>query len=172
MRFTVCSFLAFLCAPPAIAQTIVGRVGAIVDGDTLEIHSPQRPPLQVHLLGIAAPARLQAFGEPARTRLAALVFNREVEVIGARPDARGRVTGKVMASDPNCNVAACPKIHDVGLMQLMSGLAWLDRRNADAGGLAPQVLDDYTAAELNAKLRRLGLWAGKNPVPPWQWHGR
>lgn len=173
LLFRYSCLLACLLVQPAFAQPAAvvsgGRVVAVVDGETLTVTLPDRRSMQIGLLGIAAPARLQAFGDQARTRLAALVFGREVEVAGLRPDDRRRMTGRVMAADPNCNVPACPKIHDVGLMQLMSGLAWLDRRHA--GGLSPQEFDNYEAAEFNAKLRRLGLWAGRNPVPPWQWPG-
>lgn len=170
MRLLAGCFLVCLCMQMAFARTVAGRVGIVVDGERFEIHSPQHRPLPVRLLGVAAPARLQPFGDQARTRLAALVFNREVEVLNVRPDGQGGITGTVMAADPNCNAPACPKIHDVALMQLMSGMAWLDRRHV--GGLSPQTLDDYAAAEFNAKLRRLGLWAGRNPVPPWQWPRR
>ena len=42
---------------------------------------------------------------------------------------------------------------------------WFTRVQAQSLSAAEQ-------AEFQAKIRRRGLWAGKNPVPPWDWRPR
>lgn len=168
MRYLL--LIALLLTQTAVAQTFVGRVVRVEGGDLLTIQDTQRRHLKVRLAGIDAPERLQPFGEQARTSLAALVNNREVGIVAARSDGTGRLVAKVLAADPNCNHPDCPKLHDVGLMQVTAGMAWRDRQSASR--LAPQEREDYEIAEFNAKLRRLGLWAAKNPVPPWEWRPR
>jgi endonuclease YncB( thermonuclease family) len=166
------SLIAALClmAAPVFAETISGIVVGIADGDTLTVLDSERRQHKIRLAGIDAPEKAQPFGQKSKTSLSAMVFNREVEVIGDKKDRYGRTVGKVMAADPNCNTPACPKIHDVNLMQVMSGMAWWYRQYAKEQ--SPQDRENYEAAEFNAKVRRLGLWADKNPVPPWEWRRR
>lgn len=157
-------------AAPVFAETISGIVVGIADGDTLTVLDSERRQHKIRLAGIDAPEKAQPFGQKSKTSLSAMVFNREVEVIGDKKDRYGRTVGKVMAADPNCNTPACPKIHDVNLMQVMSGMAWWYRQYAKEQ--SPQDRENYEAAEFNAKVRRLGLWADKNPIPPWEWRRR
>lgn len=157
-------------AAPVFAETISGIVVGIADGDTLTVLDSERRQHKIRLAGIDAPEKAQPFGQKSKTSLSAMVFNREVEVIGDKKDRYGRTVGKVMAADPNCNTPACPKIHDVNLMQVISGMAWWYRQYAKEQ--SPQDRENYEVAEFNAKVRRLGLWADKNPVPPWEWRRR
>lgn len=156
-----------LAASGAAAQSYVGRVVGVAEGDSLTVIDAQRRHHRIGVAWIDAPGMAQPFGAQSRASLAALVNNREVEVQGSRPDGRGRETAKILAADPNCNAPACPKIHDVGLMQVTAGMAWWDRRSANEQ--AESERENYEIAEFNAKLRRLGLWNAKNPVPPWEW---
>jgi len=166
--------LILLLAQPVFAQTLAGQMGgrvtAVESGDTMSIQDAQRRQYKVRLLGAAAPERTQPFGPQARVNLSALVFNREVDTVGERRDGQGHRLVKVLVAAPNCNDPACPKRTDVGLAQIASGMAWWDRAASDAQ--TPREREDYEGAEFNAKLRRFGLWTGKNPVPPWEWRGR
>lgn len=168
-RFFLAHALA-LCVTAAVAAPLTGVVVSVVDGDTLIVQDGQRQRYTVRLAGIDAPERLQPFGRRSQTSLSAMVFNREVEIAGNPRMLNGRLLGKVMAADPNCNAPGCPKIHDVNLMQVMSGMAWWYRHFANEQ--SPRDREEYEAAEFNAKIRRIGLWAGKNPVPPWEWRRR
>jgi endonuclease YncB( thermonuclease family) len=149
------------------AEPLVGRVVGIADGDTITVLDANRQQHKIRLMGIDAPEKAQPFGQKSKSSLSAMVFNRDVEVIGDKKDRYGRTIGKVMAADPNCNVHACPKIHDVNLMQVMSGMAWWYRQYAKEQ--PPKDREDYEVAEFNAKVQRQGLWADKNPVAPWDW---
>lgn len=156
-----------LASLPALAEPLTGRVVSIADGDTITVLDDNRQQHKIRLAGIDAPEKAQPFGQKSKSSLSAMVFNRDVEIVGDKKDRYGRTIGKVMAADPNCNVPACPKIHDVNLMQVMSGMAWWYRQYAKEQ--PPKDREDYEVAEFNAKVRRQGLWADKNPVAPWDW---
>jgi endonuclease YncB( thermonuclease family) len=160
----------WLLPSPAYAQQLHGLVVGIADGDTITVLEPNHHQHKIRLSGIDAPEKSQPFGQKSKASLSAMVFKREVEVIGNKTDRYGRTIAKVMAADPNCNDPVCPKIHDVGLMQVMSGMAWWYRRYAKEQ--TPTDREDYEVAELNAKARQLGLWADRNPTPPWDWRHR
>jgi endonuclease YncB( thermonuclease family) len=161
------ALLFILVVSAASAEPLTGRVVSIADGDTITILDANQLQHKIRLMGIDAPEKAQPFGQKSKTNLSALVFNREVSVIGDKKDRYGRTIGKVMAADPNCNVPACPKIHDVNLMQVMSGMAWWYRQYAREQ--SSQDREDYEVAEFKAKSSRFGLWSDKNPIPPWEW---
>lgn len=156
-------------ALPVHAQ-LTGRVVSIADGDTLTLLDSEQRQHKIRLAGIDAPEKAQPFGQKSKASLSALVFQRDVEVVGSKQDRYGRTLGKVMAADPNCNVPACPKIHDVNQMQVMSGMAWWYR--AYARDQSPTDQKSYEDAESTARASRRGLWADDNPVPPWDWRKR
>ena len=43
---------------------------------------------------------------------------------------------------------------------------WYKRYELDQ---PPEVRERYAAAEKTARDNRRGLWAGKNPMAPWEW---
>lgn len=155
------------CFQPASAAPLEGRVSEVIDGDTVRIEVAGQGARILQLAWVDAPALAQPHGEAARASLSALVLQREVRV--ELPDeARGPMRAVVWAAPPDapCRSGACPKTLDVGHAQLTRGMAWHDRRTL---GQPPQSFSQYEQAELYAKLRRIGLWSAKNPVPPWQW---
>lgn len=147
-----------------------GRVFAIVDGDTLNVDVPGKGHLQVSLAWADAPDRLQDHGEASRASLGAMAGGQTVRLEGL-VSTKGQWFATVWAVAPGtpCRNADCPKTLDLGLAQITRGLAWHDRRSL---GQLPQALGQYEQAEFQAKIRRIGLWAGKNPTPPWDWRGR
>ena len=149
-----------LLATTAQADTLGGRVGSIVDGDTLILTNANNQQQRIHLAGIDAPEVTQPFGQNAKTGLSALTFGQQTTAnctFGNTPNERRcvlRVEGK-----------------DVGLEMLRAGLAWWDRQNSAL--LTAQERADYEHAEFIAKIHRAGLWNSKTPTPPWEWrHGR
>ena len=56
---------------------------------------------------------------------------------------------------------------DAGHAQITVGLAWWYRKYAKEQSPADRRL--YEQAEQQAQAQRLGLWADKNPIPPWDW---
>jgi endonuclease YncB( thermonuclease family) len=56
---------------------------------------------------------------------------------------------------------------DVNLAQIRAGMAWWYHKYKDEQSLVDQGL--YAAAELKARNGKVGLWADKEMVPPWEW---
>lgn len=92
------------------------------------------------------------------------MFGRDVEVVGDKKDRYGRTIARILVADPQCREPSCPKALDAGLEQVRAGMAWWYKQYSKEQ--APQDREDYEVAEFNAKVRRLGLWADKDPVAP------
>jgi endonuclease YncB( thermonuclease family) len=58
-------------------------------------------------------------------------------------------------------------VKDVGLAQVSAGLAW--HYKAYQHEQTPEERTDYSRAENEARVSRLGLWAEPKPVPPSEW---
>lgn len=143
----------------AQAELVEGRVVKIADGDTVTILDSQRQQHKIRLAGIDAPEAHQDFGQKSKTHLATLVFDRQVAAECGKVDRYQRQVCKILVNGVDAN-----------LEQIKAGMAWWYQKYAKEQ--SPKDREDYEIAELNAKIRRLGLWADKNPVPPWQWRDR
>lgn len=117
-------------------------------------------------MGIDAPEKAQPFGDLSKTSLSYLVFNKPVSVIWNKQDRYGRTIGKVMVAEPFCTRPDCPKNVDANLEQIKAGMAWWYRDYAREQSKEDQAV--YEQAEFRAKISRSGLWADKNPIPPWE----
>ena len=140
----------FPCKP---AEIIRGRVVGVHDGDTITLLTELNQPIKIRLSQIDAPESDQAFGQVSRQSLSNLVFNRTVRVAVDTIDAHDRVVGMVFVEG-----------FDVSSEQIRRGMAWAYR----------QYLHDQSLLQLEAQARRarLGLWADRNPMPPWVYrHG-
>ncbi|MDG4550761.1 MAG: thermonuclease family protein [Candidatus Contendobacter sp.] len=135
------------------AETLMGRVVGVADGDTLTVLVEGNRPIRVRLAGIDAPEHDQPFGQRSRRSLAELTLDRPATVTVWKIDDYGRIVGMVI-------VGAI----DVEAEQVWRGLAWVYRHYSDDARLL--------ALEAEAKAARRGLWADANPIPPWDWrHG-
>jgi len=77
----------------------------------------------------------------------------------------GRLLGKVWVQPRDCN--ACGLTLDANHGQLIAGMAWWYRYYAKE-----QPAEDrgrYESAEVEAKAGGRGLWAGPNPINPYEW---
>lgn len=161
--------LGLACVPlHALADTLVGRVVKIADGDTITLLTESKSEQRVRLAGIDAPESHQAFGSKSKSNLSAMVFDQYVTVEYSKHDRYNRIVGKVLAAAPGSSCQfneKCSRTVDVNLEQVKSGMAWWYRHYADE-----QPAEDrsrYEAAEFQAKAMRNGLWSDTNPVPPW-----
>lgn len=138
------------------AADLSGRIVSITDGDTVTLLDSTRQQHKIRLAGIDAPEAHQPFGQRSRANLGALVFNKNVVAECSKVDRYQREICKVLVNGVDAN-----------LEQVKVGMAWHYKLYAKEQ--SPQDREDYEVAEFNAKMRRLGLWADKNPVPPWEW---
>lgn len=160
----ICGIVAF---GPARADSLSGRVVAVADGDTVTLLDAEHHLHRIRVAGIDAPEKKQDFGDLSKMNLAALVFDRDVDVIGDKIDRYGRRVGKIMAADPRCEFPPCPKTLDAGLMQIKSGMAWWYRQYAKEQSFEDRAV--YEKAEVEARLQLRGLWMASSPAPPWEW---
>jgi endonuclease YncB( thermonuclease family) len=123
-------------APP---KPFRGKV-FVLDGDTIVVRRQR-----VRLHGIDAPELTQAGGFRARSHLIRMAGGREGEVLPVGVDRYGRVVAKVR----------------LGTIDIS------DRMARDGYAIAMSDFDpDYAPAELYARRRRCGLWAGRGIDDP------
>ncbi|MDL1887975.1 nuclease [Nitrospirales bacterium NOB] len=152
----------FLAGQPVGAEVSTvfrGQVVGIADGDTITILDSAKRQHKIRLSGIDAPESHQPFGQRSKANLSALVFNREVVAECGKTDKYNRQICKVLVGDADAN-----------LEQVKAGMAWWYRHYSNEQ--SPRDREAYEAEEFNAKIRRLGLWVDKAPVPPWEWRHR
>jgi endonuclease YncB( thermonuclease family) len=149
--------LSLLAAQVAAEDGLAGRVVAIVDGNTLNLRDSANRPHRIRLLAIAAPQKLQPFGDHSMAALNALASGRDVVAECVKLDRNRQEVCKITMGGT-----------DINLELVRGGMAWWYRQ--DVREQTPADQTEYQQAEFQAKIRRLGLWAEKNPVPPWQWH--
>lgn len=143
-------FLLFAWAGVGHAGEIQGRVVEILDGDTLTLLDDANRQHRIRLAQIDAPEQDQAFGRRARDHLAALAFGRRIQVEVVDTEVYGRIVGILWEGG-----------RDLNKEMVRSGYAWVYTRYARDPKL--RVVEDE--ARRNAR----GLWAGQNPIPPWEY---
>ncbi len=132
----------------AFPYVLDGSVVGVTDGDTIKVLRGKEL-LRVRLDGIDAPEKKQAYGQRAKEKLSSLVFGKEVQLVVKSVDRYGRLVAEVRAGGRSANAE-----------MVAAGLAWHYKAYSKDQSLA--------ALERSARERRLGLWADKDPVPPWE----
>jgi endonuclease YncB( thermonuclease family) len=137
------------------AETLVGRVVGITDGDTLTIVDADRIQHKIRIAGIDAPEKRQPFGEASRQNLAHLTFGKLTTVKWYKRSYK-RLVGNAFVNGK-----------DIGLEQVRAGMAW--HYKAYEHEQTSEARVQYAIAEVRARRERLGLWKDKDPIPPWEW---
>ncbi len=132
-------------APPA--KRFEAEVVGIVDGDTIDVLAG-RVKTRIRIEGIDCPELAQPFGRVAKLFTSERVFGKRVEVLPQSADRYGRLVARVQVGG-----------EDLGLALLKAGLAWQYTTYSHD--------PVYGSAERAARTARQGLWADKDPVPPW-----
>jgi endonuclease YncB( thermonuclease family) len=148
----LCLVLALACT--AYAETVIGRVVGVADGDTITVLDADKVQHKIRLAGIDAPEKKQAFGNRSKESLSDMVFDKTVNVETEKRDRYGRQIGKVLVDG-----------QDVNLVQVERGMAWFYRQYQREQ--SPNDRKLYEAAEDAAKAGKRGLWRDAEPVPPW-----
>ncbi|MFC5284343.1 thermonuclease family protein [Pedobacter alpinus] len=127
-----------------------GKVTAIKDGDTFKVlyNGSERT---VRLLHIDCPEKKQAFGTKAKQFAANLCFGKIVTVkTEGKADRYKRILGEIIL----------PNGTNVNKELVKNGLAWhFKKYSKDAA---------YAKLEIQARKNRVGLWADKLPIAPWE----
>lgn len=159
--------LAFACLVPSTCfpDTLLGRVVAVSDGDTITVLDASNEQHKIRISGIDAPEKKQAFGERSKQSMARMVFGRPVQVDWKKADRYGRLIGKVLVPQENCRGDACPKNMDAGLAQIAAGLAWHYKTYEREQEPADRFV--YAESEIMAQAKKIGLWSDPLPIAPW-----
>lgn len=139
----------------AAADTFTGRVIGVHDGDTIKVLADSTQ-YSIRFAGIDAPELGQDYGQVSRKNLADAIARKTVSVEWYKKDKYGRLVGKVVLDG-----------RDVNLEQVQAGMAWhyvayMKEQTREDQGL-------YSAAENDARGKRVGLWRDPSPLPPWEW---
>lgn len=140
----------------AAADSFLGRVIRVADGDTITVLAPDGRQRKIRLNGIDSPEIGQEFGQASKRHLTKLILDRNVTVSGRKVDRYGRLVAKITIGD-----------RDINLEQLRAGMAWYFRKYA--GDVAIEDQQVYEKAESDARTERRGLWEQLNPSPPWEY---
>lgn len=143
-----------LSLAPSLAQgkEMQCTVNAVHDGDSMRVLCPgERGTLRVRMQQIDAPELEQAYGLRSRDHLRKLCPAGTTVIIQSQGrDQYDRVLGDAWCDGRNVNEE-----------MVAAGAAWLYDRYVEDRSL-------YRLQD-QARERKLGLWAGKNPQKPWQW---
>ena len=146
--------LALCLALQTHADTLLGKVIHVADGDTITILDDAHTQHKIRLTGIDAPEKRQAFGNVSKQSLAKQVAGQSVAVEWDKVDRYGRKVGKVLLAGLDSN-----------LVQIKRGLAWHYKQYEREQ--SPADRQSYAAAEAEARAAKLGLWRDAAPLPPW-----
>ena len=150
MRLYLFSFLLLLIFPACKEQHLIqGEVVNVADGDTFTLIDSNKQRVKVRMYGIDAPERGQGYSNASKKYLSSLLMHKRVTVQIMDVDQYRRVVGLVMLGEVNVNEAV-----------LSNGFAW----HYTAFDNNP----NWTTLEKKARIAKKGLWAERNPQPPWR----
>ena len=153
MKLTIAAVL-LIGTLTCTATTMRGKVVGVADGDTITVLDAEKVRHKIRLTGVDAPEKKQAFGNRSKESLSELVFAKTVTVETNKRDKYQRNVGKVLVGGVDAN-----------LEQVKRGMAW--HYKAYEREQPANDLKAYAEAEDAAKAARRGLWAGAEPMPPW-----
>ena len=156
MRAFLSLLLCLILAVPAMAAPhFTGHVISVADGDTITALTPDMQQIKIRLYGVDCPEHGQAFSRRAREATSKAVFDKIVTVWPMDTDSYGRTVAVVYMPDGK----------SLNAHLVRSGLAWVYPRHCKQA----DICEPLRKLEQTAKGQKKGLWADKNPVPPWEW---
>lgn len=126
------------------------KVMAVHEGDRLTIYYKGRKQ-EIRLRGVDCPELKQPYGKQAKNATGSYVGSREVVIRALKRNRQGHLTADVLLTDGR----------NLSRELLKEGLAWSRPETSEQS--------DLKDIEQLAKAAGKGLWADKNPVPPWKW---
>jgi endonuclease YncB( thermonuclease family) len=128
---------------------LVGTVTRVVDGDTIVVELSSGH-IRVRLYGIDAPEHNQVGGAQATAALRSLVNGARVELEPISQDRYDRMVARVLRGQL-----------DVNAEMVRLGDAWVYRKYLRREDRS------WCAIEREARTAHRGLWADRDPLPPW-----
>jgi len=132
----------------AAAESFTGRCTGVLEGDIIVV-SRGGCEYTVRIDCIDCPELDQEFGSEARQFTSELLLDKEVWVDVRRPDKSRRLMSRVKVGDKDAAVEIA-----------RAGYGWyFDRLHKDSS---------IAASEKEAREKKTGLWASRNPTAPWE----
>ena len=151
---SLCCLLIYII--PAIgvqAETLVGKVVGITDGDTITVLDADKTEHKIRLMGIDAPEKKQDYGNESKKALSNYIYQKEVTVEYKKQDRYKRKVGKIILGK-----------QDICLQMIKDGMAW---HYKDYEKEQPKTDRDlYSQAELKAREAKIGLWQDSKASAP------
>lgn len=142
--------LLFAVPVVGLTQIMDGAQVRTLDGDSFEILVNGIKQDEVRLNNIDAPELSQDYGPEAKAALAAIIEVQPIRIVPFGVDQYGRKLAQVWVGEQLINKAL-----------VQAGSAW---------AFSPVLQDpSYIPLQSSAKAAKIGLWAGPNPVAPWQY---
>lgn len=132
-------------------RNFYAKVVGVKDGDTVVLLVDQQQ-LVVRLADIDCPEKNQPYGKAAKAVCSDLCYGKTVQVkSGGKLDRYKRLVAYIYVD----------RRVSVNEMMIMKGYAWQFLKYSKSSHLHN--------LEMEARNKRMGLWADPNPVPPWVW---
>jgi micrococcal nuclease len=154
-------------APLTVGRSVTGTIVEVVSGDTVTIALSGGEKLTLRLHGIAAPKLDQPAGVRAREELTKLALQRSAQVYVDLVVSEFEIAGVVF-----CATAEGSSSTNANIDMVRRGWAWYDILSGvvkKEDFEKPYRNSNLVDFEKEARKDRLGLWADKRPVPPWEW---
>lgn len=129
----------------------LGTITEVTDGDTVIFHDRDENRHIIRLNDIDAPESSQEFGLQSTKHLEKLVLGKTVRLRWFERDRYGRILGDILpgeSGEDSANVA-----------MVSEGLAWWYEAYSDSAAIRKR--------ESEAREAKRGIWASKDPQPPW-----
>lgn len=148
--------LALLCSQEAGATGSEEAVVVnVIDGDSLELRLGGRT-CQARLWGIDTPEYDQDFAEMAKNYTRRMAEEKKIAISRKYTDRFDRVVVLAWVNGTLLNEEL-----------VRNGLAWVHVRYCHE-----EICRTWRQLEQEAREKRIGIWGGDRPVPPWQWKSR
>lgn len=155
LRKFLLSIALFLTVISQVQADFNGKVIKVIDGDTVDILTPNKQKIRVRLLDIDAPESQQAYGKTSRKYLASLIAGKNVFVQESNKDIYQRTLGTIYLEQININAK-----------MVANGFAWAYRYKGIVNN------NNMLKLESKAKQNKKGLWKDKRPIAPWEFRYR
>jgi endonuclease YncB( thermonuclease family) len=139
----------------AVLEQFTGRVISVADGDTITVLTQDKQHVKIRLYGISCPKSGQPFGARAKQVTSDAVFGKNVTVQPMGTERHDQVAA----------IVSIPGDRPLHESLVSGGMAWVYPQCCTREVLCGPL----RRLETGAKAMKRGLWADKNPTPPWEW---